>query len=93
VWDINHTASKVDDQDGGSSGSSSSSGYDGVLMFEPHRDYVSSMKWLGPSGQGLLTGSYDGVVRRLDVETGGQGWCVLFGTGEGRGGTIMACMF
>lgn len=41
-----------------------------MLLFEPHRDYVSSMKWLGPSGSALLTGSYDGIVRQLDVETG-----------------------
>lgn len=62
LWDINHSAEP--------DSSSDSSGYDGVLMFEPHRDYISSMKWLGPTGAGLLTGSYDGIVRRLDVDTG-----------------------
>jgi WD40 repeat protein len=55
-----------------------------VLMFEPHRDYVSSMRWLGPSGQGLLTGSYDGLVRRLDVETGGQHWWGVLRGGRAR---------
>lgn len=59
LWDIDHTSAGDD-----------SSTYDGVLLFEPHRDYVSSLKWLGPSGSALLTGSYDGIVRQLDVETG-----------------------
>lgn len=59
LWDVDHPSAGDD-----------SSAYDGVLLFEPHRDYVSSMKWLGPSGSALLTGSYDGIVRQLDVETG-----------------------
>jgi WD40 repeat protein len=67
LWDIDHTPTAGEDS------STDTSGYDGVLMFEPHRDYVSSMKWLGQSGSGLLTGSYDGLVRKLDVETGGYG--------------------
>lgn len=68
LWDIDHTAAAGADD----STDTNSSGYDGVLMFAPHRDYVSSMRWLGQSGTGLLTGSYDGLVRKLDVETGGQ---------------------
>lgn len=59
LWDIDHTSAGDD-----------SSTYDGVLLFQPHRDYISSLKWLGPSGSALLTGSYDGIVRQLDVETG-----------------------
>jgi WD40 repeat protein len=56
-------------------------------MFEPHRDYISSMKWLGPSGAGLLTGSYDGIVRRLDVDTG------VCGVGFVGGGAAWAMFF
>lgn len=63
LWDVDHQAADSDDD-----------GFDGVLMFEPHRDYISSLKWLGPSGAALMTGSYDGVVRRLDVESG-EGQC------------------
>lgn len=72
LWDIDHTSAGDD-----------SSTYDGVLLFEPHRDYVSSLKWLGPSGSALLTGSYDGIVRQLDVETG---VCVCACGGQGGSG-------
>jgi len=67
LWDVDYQGG--DDGSGGGDGG----GYDGVLMFEPHSDYISSLKWLGPSGQALLTGSYDGLVRRLDVATGAGG--------------------
>jgi WD40 repeat protein len=62
LWDIDHPPSSGD-------GDSSSSSYDGVLMFEPHRDYVSSLRWANLHT--LISGSYDGTVRTLDVNTGG----------------------
>lgn len=80
LWDIDHTSAGDD-----------SSTYDGVLLFEPHRDYVSSLKWLGPSGSALLTGSYDGIVRQLDVETGVCVCvCVWWARGQWRGGRCSA---
>lgn len=95
LWDINHTAAEGTSSD---SDNNNSSSYDGVLMFEPHRDYVSSLKWLGPSGAGLLTGSYDGLVRKLDVETGGcVGKCArgasLATCSRGGGRHVVAGMF
>ncbi|WIA35857.1 hypothetical protein OEZ86_004241 [Tetradesmus obliquus] len=65
LWDIDHP---VDSSSSDSSSSSSSSSYDGILMFEPHRDYVSSLRWTNPHT--LISGSYDGTVRTLDVNTG-----------------------
>jgi WD40 repeat protein len=62
LWDINHPAGSSNNND------SSSSSYDGVLMFEPHRDYVSSLRWANTHT--LISGSYDGTVRTLDVNTG-----------------------
>lgn len=82
LWDVDF---KADDGSDGGTASSSSGDYDGVLMFEPHRDYISSLKWLGPSGAALLTSSYDGTVRRLDVDTGvcGEGQIVGYCAGSG----------
>ncbi|KAL6748385.1 WD40-repeat-containing domain protein [Haematococcus lacustris] len=51
-------------------------GFDGVLTFtHVHRKYISGLKWLGRGGSGaaaahLVTASYDGSVRLLDVEQG-----------------------
>lgn len=46
-------------------------GEDGVLVFAPHSEYISGLKWAGGSGAGaakLFTAAYDGSVRRLDAE-------------------------
>lgn len=43
---------------------------DGVHVFAPHAQYVSGLVWGQRSGNQLLTASYDGSVRRLDVEKG-----------------------
>lgn len=45
---------------------------DGVAAFAPHSDYVSSLAWLD-GGARLLSSSYDGTVRRLDVCSGARG--------------------
>ncbi len=46
---------------------------DPIVEFRPHSQYICGLKWLGPSGRdGLLTTSYDGSVRRLDLGAGGQ---------------------
>ena len=42
--------------------------YDGVLSFTPHSQYVSGLAW--DSHASLITSSYDGSVRKLDVEKG-----------------------
>ncbi|KAI7843657.1 hypothetical protein COHA_002559 [Chlorella ohadii] len=47
--------------------------FDGVLLLQPqHYQYVSGLRWAGGSGRGaaLFTASYDGSLRRLDVEQG-----------------------
>lgn len=43
---------------------------DGVHVFAPHAQYVSGLVWGERSGNQLVTASYDGSVRRLDVEKG-----------------------
>jgi WD40 repeat protein len=70
-----------DDEDDG--------GFDGVAMFAPHYQYVSGLKWLGPDGKQLLSCSYDGSVRVLDIITGkmgGYGFGVLDIVTRQRGG-------
>lgn len=55
---------------------------DPIVEFRPHRQYVCGLKWLGPAGSGgLLTASYDGSVRRLDVADGGQ-WLLVHSSEE-----------
>ncbi|KAL4441841.1 hypothetical protein ABPG77_003757 [Micractinium sp. CCAP 211/92] len=47
--------------------------FDGVLALNPpHYEYICGLKWAGASGRGasLFTASYDGSLRRLDVEQG-----------------------
>ncbi|EFJ47054.1 RWP-RK domain-containing transcription factor [Volvox carteri f. nagariensis] len=50
----------------------------GVLMFQPHSEYVSGLRWLGREAAvgpcRLITTSYDGSVRALDL--GGSGMWV-----------------
>ena len=43
---------------------------DGVHVFAPHAQYVSGLVWGERSDGQLVTSSYDGSVRRLDVEKG-----------------------
>jgi len=43
---------------------------DGVHVFAPHAQYVSGLVWGERSENQLVTASYDGSVRRLDVEKG-----------------------
>lgn len=40
--------------------------YDGVLSFTPHSQYISGLAW--DADASLVTASYDGSVRKLDVE-------------------------
>ena len=50
--------------------------FDGVLSLLPqHHQYICGLKWAGGSGRGaaLYTASYDGSLRRLDVERGVSG--------------------
>lgn len=47
--------------------------FDGVLLLQPqHYQYICGLKWAGGSGRGaaLFTASYDGSLRRLDLEKG-----------------------
>eukprot|EP00798_Chlamydomonas_sp_ICE-L_P023956 gene23956-9528_t len=44
-------------------------GYDGVLTFSPHYQYISGLKWLN-GGNHLATCSYDGSIRLLDARQG-----------------------
>ena len=43
---------------------------DGVHVFAPHAQYVSGLVWGERSNSQLVTASYDGSVRYLDVESG-----------------------
>ena len=43
---------------------------DGVHVFAPHNQYVSGLVWGERSERQLFTASYDGSVRRLDLEKG-----------------------
>jgi WD40 repeat protein len=74
---------KVDDDSSSSlqQQSSSSSGRmdtnhndDGVYLFKPHRGAVSCLAWTG--GQQLISTSYDGTIRKLDIEK--QQWIQEF---------------
>ena len=44
--------------------------FDGVHYFAPHAQYVSGLVWGERSNSQLVTASYDGSVRLLDVEAG-----------------------
>ncbi len=50
--------------------------YDGVLSFTPHSQYISGLAW--DSDASLITSSYDGSVRKLDVVKG----CFAFTWGD-----------
>ncbi|EFJ46944.1 hypothetical protein VOLCADRAFT_117976 [Volvox carteri f. nagariensis] len=59
----------------------------GILMFQPHSEYVSGLRWLGRDAAvgpcRLITTSYDGSVRALDL--GGSGmWVELPAPGDPR---------
>ncbi|KAG2436241.1 hypothetical protein HXX76_006552 [Chlamydomonas incerta] len=58
---------------------------DGVLMFAPHGEYVSGMRWLGRQAavgaNRLITASYDGSLRALDLGDGGR-WLQLPAPGK-----------
>ncbi|KAJ9513292.1 hypothetical protein QJQ45_001328 [Haematococcus lacustris] len=64
-------------------------GFDGVLTFtHVHRKYISGLKWLSRGGSGaaaahLVTASYDGSVRLLDVEQVEGGGVGPVGQAEG----------
>lgn len=81
IWDVDYTAANSSSSNTvAGAGSSSSSDYDGVSMFAPHSDYVSAMKWVGGGSSGsatqLLSASYDGSVRLLDLQKGRWAWCL-----------------
>lgn len=61
---------------GGDDDGDAAPAFDGVLALQPqHFQYISGLKWAGGSGRGasLFTASYDGSLRRLDVERGVSG--------------------
>ncbi|KAI8466908.1 MAG: WD40-repeat-containing domain protein [Monoraphidium minutum] len=52
-------------------GESGGGGFDGILAFPVHREYVSALTWVGAGGGArLLSAGYDGAARLLDVEKG-----------------------
>lgn len=70
LWDLDHPPA-VPSVDGANDDDTSD--YDGILMFAPHGDYVSALKWVGGAGAAtakLITSSWDTSVRVLDVNTG-----------------------
>eukprot|EP00198_Chlamydomonas_reinhardtii_P010358 XP_001699695.1 predicted protein [Chlamydomonas reinhardtii] len=71
------------DVDGDESGPAAET--DGVLMFAPHGEYVSGMRWLGREAavgaNRLVTASYDGSLRALDLGDGGR-WLQLPAPGK-----------
>ncbi|KXZ50254.1 hypothetical protein GPECTOR_17g892 [Gonium pectorale] len=73
------------DVDGGEDGPAADS--DGVLLFSPHGEYVSGLRWLGRDAAvgpcRLITAAYDGSLRALDL--GGAGtWLQLPAPGDPR---------
>ena len=77
IWDVNYDSAAVAaaGTSGTSAGAASDDGsdtdpFDGVAMFAPHHQYISGMRWLGSKGEQLLSCSYDGSVRVLDIATG-----------------------
>ncbi|XP_004365342.1 WD repeat-containing protein 76 [Capsaspora owczarzaki ATCC 30864] len=40
---------------------------EGIYVFQPHQKSVSSIAFLGSGGSTMITASYDGTVRRLDM--------------------------
>ncbi|GLC55664.1 hypothetical protein PLESTB_001012300 [Pleodorina starrii] len=60
---------------------------DGVLMFTPHSEYVSGMRWLGREAAvgpcRLITAAYDGSLRALDLGGAGR-WLELPAPGDPR---------
>jgi len=43
---------------------------DGVMLLQPHRGYISGVRWSRTDPTQLYTCSYDGAVRRLDAHKG-----------------------
>lgn len=45
--------------------------FDGILAFNPHENYISALRWVGYGGSAkLLSASYDGAARLLDLQKG-----------------------
>ncbi|GHP04386.1 hypothetical protein PPROV_000314000 [Pycnococcus provasolii] len=61
IWDVRSNLSA----DSSSASTATPLGDDGVLVFRPHAQYISGMSW--DSSIGLVTSSYDGTARMLDV--------------------------
>jgi WD40 repeat protein len=88
LWAVDYSP----DGDAGSSSGAPDGGegedFVGVVKFSPHSEYVSALAWLGRGrGAKLLSSSYDGSVRLLDVEKG-----VPPGGGSGGGCCFKACL-
>ena len=61
-----------------------------LSLLPQHHQYVCGLKWAGGGGRGaaLFTASYDGSLRRLDVERGVSGESkpsLAFGLGQTSG--------
>merc|ERR1719163_1453528 len=70
-----------------SSGGGGSS--DGVFLFRPHTQYISGIHWLPASSSSLLSSSYDGTVRKLDLQK--QTFLCVYGSEEEDEFSAMCC--
>jgi WD domain, G-beta repeat. len=59
LWDVDATCTE---SNGGSNGD-----MDGVYLFKPHSGAINSLEW-NKSGSKLLSQSYDGTIRLMDVQ-------------------------
>ncbi|KAK9799849.1 hypothetical protein WJX73_009741 [Symbiochloris irregularis] len=69
LWNVDHI---IQSDDNGDNVDDDDAADDGVLEFQPHYSYVSGLRWIGGLGSSarLVTCSYDGSVRSLDLEKG-----------------------
>ncbi|GBF91590.1 hypothetical protein Rsub_04330 [Raphidocelis subcapitata] len=73
LWAVDYSPDAADGggADGGKAEGDGGGGFDGVLSFAPHTEYVSALAWLGRGGGAkLMSASYDGSARLLDAEKG-----------------------
>jgi len=93
LW--NFDAAGAEDEDG-----QASLGEDGVLLTRPHLEYISGLRW-ARAGARLVSSSYEGTIRSLDVQKGVSeellNWegfrCSAFDFAETSGGTCGEALY
>jgi len=71
LWSVDYQSEREGSSTAEEGGEGQGGTFEGIVRFEAHRQYVSAMRWVGSGlGAKLMSASYDGSVRLLDVEKG-----------------------